>query len=202
MNDLVFYHNSLNLNELIQTAKSLNTKTIILAKNFHSIKEAEELKKKLASFKFDFKLCHLMLSSNSKQLSQFKNKTDFVAVLGGNVELNKFAVSSKQIDFLLAPVTFGRLSVDTAIARIAAENEKIVIFLFSDFLNSFGLKRMQLFRNAFFSMKLFKKFKVSASIFSGAEYSDELRAVEDLSVFLELLGLNEKQARKIIKGQK
>ena len=33
--------------ELIQTAKSLNTKTIILAKNFHSIKEAEELQKKL-----------------------------------------------------------------------------------------------------------------------------------------------------------
>ena len=198
MNDLVFYHNSLNLNELIQIAKSLNTKTIILAKNFHSIKEAEDLRKKVSSYKFDFKLCHLMLSSNSKQLSQFKNKVEFVAVLGGNVELNKFAVSSKQIDFLLAPITFGRLSVDTAIARIAAENDKRIIFLFSDFLNSFGLKRMQLFRNAFFSMKLFKKFKVTSSIFSGAEYLDELRSLEDLSVFLELLGLNEKLARKFM----
>ena len=187
MNDLVFYNNSLNLNELIQTAKSLNTKTIILAKNFHSIKEAEELQKKLSVYKFDFKLCHLMLSSNPKQLNQFKNKIELVAVLGGNPELNKFAVSSKQIDFLLAPVTFGRLSVDTAIARTAAENEKLVVFLFSDFLNFQGMKRMQLFRNAFFSMKLFKKFKVSTAIFSGAEYVDELRAVEDLSVFLELV---------------
>jgi len=202
MKDLVFYNNSLDLNELIKTAKALDTNSIILCKNFHSLKELDELRKKLSSLKFDFQLCHVMLSTNSRQLNQFKNKAEFIAVFGGNPELNKFAVSSKQIDFLLSPVSFGRLSIDTAIARTAAENNSKIVFIFADFLNSFGLKRMQLFKNSFFCMKLLKKFKCTPSIVSGAERIEEMRSMHDLPAFLELLGLNEKQAKKFIKIEK
>lgn len=188
MKEFILYSNSFELHELALAEKKLENKEVVLCKTF-SEKELSELKEKIKKQKFSVKFfaCHLLVKSNSKELNKFKNKTDFIGVLGGNVSVNKFAVSSKKIDFLLAPCNEGRLTFDTAIARTARENKTEILIPFSQFLNSSYSKRVSLTKNYSFMLKLSKKFKLNTRVVSFAKDFSELRSIEDLESFKKFL---------------
>lgn len=197
MIDLVFFNEKLfELKKIAEIEGKLGNGTTILAKNFSSEKELSELKEKIKKIEYDFRLCHLMLSPEPRELNKFRGKTEFIAVLGGNVTLNKFAVSTKGIDFLLQPCNEGPLTFDTAIAQTAVDNRIPIAFCFSQFLESEGAKRSSLFRNYFFTAKLLQKFKLNCLVFSGAKYCEQTRSIKNLSCFLVLLGFTKEQAER------
>jgi len=197
MIDLVFFNERIfDLKAIAETESMLGNSAVILAKNFSSEKELKELKEKIEREKFDFRPCHLITALEPKELNKFKGKA-LVAVLGGNVTLNKFAVSTKGIDFLLQPCTEGPLSFDTAIAQTAEDNGIPIAFTFRQFLEMEGMKRSFLFRNYSFTVRLIKKFKLDCLIFSGAKFYDQMRSIKDSTSLLVLLGFTREQAERL-----
>ncbi len=197
MIDLIYAEN-FPLKEAVSAAKKLGIKRLILAKHFSPEKELTGLKKEASAIKFPFSFCHL--AENPKEVNSFKGKADFLAIVGGDVSSNKFAVSNKQVDFLLEPVSPGRLTVDTGLCRTAKDNSKPLAFTLSRYLNASRGERVGLFRNGFFSVKLLKKFRVNALFFSGAGKKEEMRSAEELKAFARLLGFSEKQGERFIES--
>ena len=144
------------------------------------------------------RLCLVLDKPDQRAVQRFRGKADFLAVRGGPVEANKFAVSTKGVDFLLMPCDSGKLSFDTAIARLSAENNVPVAVCFSDFLRCNGRKRSLLLKNYFMVVKLMKKFRANALFFSGASKPEELRAVKDLAAFATLLGFSRQQGKRFV----
>ncbi|MBS3062335.1 MAG: hypothetical protein J4203_00540 [Candidatus Diapherotrites archaeon] len=144
------------------------------------------------------RLCLVLDQPDQRVVQRFRGKVDFLAVRGGSVEANKFAVSTKGVDFLFMPCDSGKLSFDTAIARLSAENNVPVAVSFADFLRCNGRKRSLLLKNYFMVVKLLKKFQANALFFSGASKPEELRAVKDLAAFAVLLGFSRAQGKRLV----
>lgn len=189
MQDFVFYSKEFDLIKLAETEKNLGSKEVVLCRNF-SEKELTELKLPFSEkgklpktnekkFPVKFFTCHLLVKADSRELNKFKNKTDFIGVLGGTPLLNSFAVSNKKIDFLFKPCLEGRLSFDTGIARTAKQNKTKIIIPFSQFFDS----KTSLIRNYAFCLKLMKKFKLNVKVVSFAKTINDLRSVKDLESF-------------------
>ncbi|MFH1544846.1 MAG: RNase P subunit p30 family protein [archaeon] len=204
MIDLIYFNEKAfpDLKELIDLEKRIGNKGVILAKKFSSEKEAKELKEKtektikeLKIKGFDLKLAHLITKTDAKETRKFKGKIDLIAVEGGDVTINKFAVSTAGINLLLNPYKEGKLSFDTAIARIASENKVAVGITFSHFLQSRGFNRINSFKNYSFIVKLIQKFKIPVNVFSGATELNEIRSIKDLNAFLVLLGYSREKLK-------
>lgn len=196
MIDLVFFDD---LKVLKKYSREFGTDNYIIAKNFKSERELQELKEKIKREKLSFTICKILEKANSKELNLFNGKADFIAVRGGTPELNKFAVSSRGVDLLLQPINSGKLGFDVGIARIAAENNVPVAFLFSPYLNATPFQRSMVFKNSFLAVKLMLRFRANALFFSGANEGGELRAVKDLSSFAVLLGFSREQGIRFVK---
>jgi RNase P/RNase MRP subunit p30 len=187
--DIVFYSGKFSaLKQLAETQKLLGNNEVVLCSNF-SAKGLQELKSELnkENFAVKFFSCYLLLNSSSKELNKFKYKTDFIAVLGGSIALNNFAVSNKKIDFLLRPCLQGRFSFDTALIKKAKDNKTEIVVPFSQFLHSSQADRISLTKNYSFLLKIAKKFKLHLRIASFAQTLNELRSVNDLEEFKKFL---------------
>ncbi len=184
--DIVFFDD---IAAISKQAKALNTETVILARHFKDAQEAKSLKEKISVQKFDFKTCHILLKPDSKELRRFENSADLIAIKGGSVKMNKFAVSSRRVDFLISPCTSGKTEFDIGIARIAAENKVEVCFLLSGLLDGKPFHNSLLLKNWLLAAKMCKKFKGKCSVYSGANSPSEMRSREDLKSFEAQLGL-------------
>ena len=179
MRDIVFFDD---LKVLQKHAKYLDVDNYIIAKKFRDSNEIKELKQNS-----DFEICHLIDSNNQKEVNRFQNFADCIAVLGGDVTVNKFAASSKHVDFLIRPVIADKLSFDTGIANLLLQNEITVVLPFSQILNANSFQRTMLFRNYIFTAKICKKFGIDFEIMSCAGNEHELRTPEDLLALQKLL---------------
>ena len=195
MKDLIDFNEFTDLKQLQAQAKKLGTTELILAKNY-SKPELKKLKNELGQNNFNFKTCQVLEKTDAREVKVFRQLADYVAVKGGNMKLNKFAVNQKEVDFLLQPLGSGKMEMDTAIVRLAAQRKVRIVFLFTDFLNSHGYAKSLMLKNALMLVKLMKNLKVEARFWSGAKNAFELRAPKDLSSLLVLLGFTEKQALK------
>lgn len=195
--DLVFIDKAEDLGAVKTLSKELGNDSVIVAKTFHSVAELEALKKELQKQNFTFFTCHVMEKPDANELRTFRNRADFIAVIGGTANANKFAVSTRGIDFLLSPAQAQKPEFDTAIANTAFQNSKPIGIIFSDFLNEKGKGRSMALKNYIFIVKLLKKYRVNALFFSGAGSLNELRSVKNLSAFAELLGFTKQQAERL-----
>ncbi|MBN2127255.1 MAG: HDIG domain-containing protein [Candidatus Diapherotrites archaeon] len=190
MIDLVFFDD---LELLQEKAKELGITTYIIAKKFSSANELFEFNKLIALSDFDFRSCAVLDEVDYRKLAAFKDKADFIAVSGGTIELNKFAVQRKEIDLLLNPVTDSFPAVDAAIARESKEKNTPFCFNASYFNSLSKLKKAYYFKNALTAVKLINKFKGNALFFSCARNEKELINPKKFAEeFLEV-GFSEKQ---------
>lgn len=180
--DLVFFSDE----KILAKFEKKFSQRYVFAKHFSSLKEIESFKSKYPSVK----VCQVIEKPDSKEVSKYRQKADFLAVNGKNIERNSFAVSKEAVDFLLMPCCERKPEFDTAIARIASKNRVGIAVLFSEFLNAEKKKRSMMFKNYFFVAKLCKKFKARILFFSGALNERELRKAKDFSSFGILLGLS------------
>ncbi len=173
---------------LAQSAKKLGVSCFIVAKERWENSELESF-----SGKKNFRSCFLLKKSDEKALQKFRGKTDFTAILGGNPGINKFASSSKQVDFLVAPCTPEKSSIDTAIMRTAKENNVSIAVPLNTFDKLTAFQESQLFRHYLLVAKLCKRFRVKCFPFSAAARVEELKTAGALLDFGKALGFSEKQ---------
>lgn len=196
MLDLIFYSNAAELERIRARALELGTTKLLLAKNF-SLNELKQLKKDLVGEKkVKHYFCHVLEKDDSRELKRFLGSVDFLAVQGKNMKLNKFAVSQKKVDFLLQPFAWKKMEFDTAIARLAHDNDVKIVFLFNEFSERQGFQKSLVLKNAFLCVKLLKKFKAKALFFSGAKNAFQLRSPKDLQSLAVLLGFTLEQAKR------
>lgn len=165
---------------------NLGIKELIIAANF-SEKQLSELKEQAKKTRLKVSFCKILEKSDHRQLQHFRNKADYIAVDGKDMLMNKFACSTKGVDFLLQPFDSGKLYFDVSMARLAAANNVAIAFLFSDFLNAGGSEFALLLKNAATIKKIVKRGRAKQVIFSGALNKWELRATNDLEEFLGAL---------------
>lgn len=183
--------------ELLSEFSKKFNQEFIVCRNFRNDFELKQLKEKLAG---KFKVCHLMLTANPAELSKFRQKVDFIAVYGKNLQRNKFAVSTGKVDFLLMPCSNAKKpEFDAALARLASESKVCIALLFEEFLNSKPEELKDLLRNYLLVARLCKKYKVKIAVFSGAKKQEDLRQAKDFSAFLCFLELKREHALKEVR---
>jgi len=188
--DLILFDDS---EEITKLGKELGCAEYIVAKDFSSAKEVEVVKAK------GFLTCKLVTKNLDKESRAYKGKADFVAALPKDVSFVAQAVNSKAIDFLVQPFSKNEVIFDSAAARLCAEKNKPVFFLFSEFLNTRDKDRALLMKNTMLSSSFMIKRKTKFGVFSGARNDNELRSPKDLSYFATLFGFSQEQASASLK---
>ncbi|MFH1255718.1 MAG: RNase P subunit p30 family protein [Candidatus Diapherotrites archaeon] len=185
MSDLVFFNNA---KAIASQAKLLGIEKVIVSSDG-----------KIPPVKgIEFRSCAVLQKLNFEEARKFRQKGFLAAVDGASLSANRFAASTKGIDLLLQPLDAGKMFFDSGLAQLCARNNVSVAFLFSAFLNAKPFEQAQLFRNAAIVVKLLRRFKIKACVFSGAESEWEMRSPKDLKVFARLLGFTEKEAGKAV----
>jgi len=193
--DLVFFDSVPDLKLL---AKKLG-QDFIVCKAFKNDFELKQLREKLAGT--GFKTCHLMQNANMQELQKFRQKADYIAVYGKNVQRNKFACSTDRVDFLLMPCSDSKKpEFDAGLARLAAENNVCIALCFSEMLNAGPRMLEDYFRNYIFTFKVCKKYNVPFTVFSAAKTASEARQAKDFSSMLCMLGIQRETALEKIRG--
>jgi RNase P/RNase MRP subunit p30 len=185
-------------NELEKSRKILGTQKVIIAKHFSSSEELEQFKGAIKNNSLPVFACHVLEKPFAKELNSFKGKADFIAVRGGNVQSNSFAVNSREVDFLLCPVSSAKNVFDVSTANISKQNRVRVVFLFSDFLEKKPFSRSLLLKNALFVSKVLKKIGWVPLVFSGAKNFWQMRAPQNIESFGVLLGVEKAGIKEAI----
>jgi RNase P/RNase MRP subunit p30 len=183
MRDIVFFDN---LAALEKQAEFLGINELLIARPFRSREELQKLKA-AAGHKGILRFCLLLEKPDSALLKKMGNSVDFVAALGGTPKANRFAVSTRGIDFLIMPAGIERNAFDIALARVAAENNVEVAASFSEFLRADSRERARLMKEYSMVARLCAKRKAKFSIFSCARNEFEMRSPKELEAFAALL---------------
>jgi len=178
-------------------APRFKDEVVIVAQNF-SMQELEEFNKEKRKSKTKILSCKVIEKKDNNELQKFRKKADLIAIRGGSLEMNSWAVHQK-IDLLLQPFTHEKNSLDLQTCNILKDNNIFVCFLFNEFLNSRGFKQTQLIKNASFALVLLQKAKTPFLFVSGAKEKNDLRAAKDFSSFGVMLGMKKEDALKTVR---
>ncbi len=185
--DMVFFSDE---RELESAKKRFGISSFIVAKEFKSIAELEHLKKSLPK---SYKTCFVLKRKDEKALRTFFHRTDFVAVIGGNISMNRFAVENKMVDFLVAPCTIERANIDAPLLNTAEQNGVSVVVPFNAIFSLSPFRQAQLLKHYFVLAKLCKRYRVKCFVFSLAEKISELKSPAELFNLGKEFGFSEEQ---------
>lgn len=180
------------LSELRKAGKELGIGSFVILKEFKGIEELKKFRDAAKSYRI-FKTCLLLKKADQKTIQKFFKKTDFIAVRGGSVSLNKSAASNRMVDFLVAPCALEKASIDTAIVRAAEENNVSIVVPCNDFAKASPFQQSQLFKHYLLTAKLCKRFKVKCLVFSLAKNRHELTTPRELIELGKALGFSGEQ---------
>jgi len=113
---------------------------------------------------------------------------------GGELELNRKIVRTKEVQILLDPVSYTK-EFDTAVAQMARDNNVAIAFSLSKLLEMNGLKQVIYLRNLKEAVKITQRKKAVIIICTNAKNEHQLRTPELLIAFGQLIGLTKQQAR-------
>lgn len=136
-----------------------------------------------------------------KLAKRVRNKTELVLVYGGNLEINRKACETPEIDVLTHP-ELGRNDpgIDRTMANLAKKNSVSVEFNFRSLLLSYGKSRSDVFSNLLNGAKIVKKAKAPFVLTSGALDPHDLRSPSELISFGRILGFNPRDIKTSLSG--
>lgn len=128
-----------------------------------------------------------------------RNSVEIIAVKGGNLDVNRAAVESPEVDILASPWGDFELRNDTGInhviAKLAKKNNVAIEFNFRQILHSHKKNRVDILKKMQEAAKFVRKYKAPFLISSGAMSKWDLRSPSDLTAFGKILGFNESQVK-------
>jgi ribonuclease P/MRP protein subunit RPP1 len=192
------------LEELASTAKNLGYKGICFAEYYEGKKQLEKLQKEIKKVKqkvgIDIFLGFEARSKKElKSLAKIRRNFDILLVRGGDLELNREACETSQVDILTHPELERKDSgLDHVSVKFAAKNQVAIEINFREILISGKRTRSKVLANIQNNVKLAKKFRAPIILCSGAISHWELRSPLVLISFATQLGLELKGAKQAI----
>ncbi len=128
-----------------------------------------------------------------------RKRAELIAVRGGNLEINREALSIPEVDVLLSPWSGRRdPGINHILAKLGKDNNTAVGFEFRELLYSYGNRRAGVFSSMLRAAKLVKKYKTPFVITSGALSEWDLRSPSELISFGRLLGFQDREIKKAL----
>jgi len=190
------------MEEMARRAKLLGYKGICITNyptsknNFNDLKkEVSELSEKL-KFKI-FLGFEAKTSDQLKKLADMRREYDVLLVKGSDLELNRKAVETKEVDILVHPELKRRDSgLNDIMIKLAKKNNVAIEINFREILQSSKNTRSLIMRNIAQNVRICKKYKTSVIICSGAVSHWQLKDPKILIAMGHLLGLELEQSKK------
>lgn len=129
-----------------------------------------------------------------KLSKKYRNKTKFISVLGGDLDINRAACENRQIDALSRPYLKNRsCGINQVLAKEAVRNDVAIELCFNDILSSYLSYRAKIMGHFREIIKLHKKFEFPLIITSGTSSIWDVKSPRDISAVFKYLGLSEYQ---------
>lgn len=129
-----------------------------------------------------------------KLSKKYRNKTKFISVLGGDLDINRGACENRQIDVLSRPYLNKRsCGINHVLAKEAVKNDVAIELCFNDILSSYLSYRAKIMGHFREIIKLYKKFEFPLIITSGASSIWDLRSTNDVSAVFKYLDLSKEE---------
>lgn len=192
------------LEEIASRAKLLGFNGICFSEYFKNRNEIQKLKEKIAdvSKKIGINIFLGFEARNSnelKKLIKIRREYDVLLVRGYDLELNRMAVETPEVDILTHPELNRKDSgLNHIMVREAAKNNVAVEVNFRNILLSNKASRSLIMHNIAKNIKLCKKFKAPIIINSGAISHWQLKDPKVLISMGNLLGMELNEAKAAI----
>ena len=192
------------LEQLASTAKMLGYSGICFAEYYKSF---DQIKKLYGDIEKTKKMVGIEIflgfeGRNRKELDKLINirrKFDILLVRGGNIELNRYACESPEVDILTHP-EYERYDsgLNHVLVKSATKNDVAIEINFREILITSKNSRSKVLSNMRNNIMLAKKFKTQIILCSGAISHFELKAPECLISMANQLGLELNEAKNSI----
>jgi len=192
------------LEELAETAKRLGYKGVCFVFYYQDDKQMDILLAEIERIKKDIKI-ETYLGFEARDLKELnflakKRKSfDILLVRGGDLELNRAACETPEVDILTHP-EYQRTDsgLDHVCMKFAAKNNVAIEMNFGEILTSNKATRAKILHNIGHNIRLAKKYHAPIILCSGAISHWELRDPECSISMATQLGLDLNEAKKAI----
>ncbi|MBI2547427.1 MAG: PHP domain-containing protein [Candidatus Aenigmarchaeota archaeon] len=192
------------LEQLASTAKDLGYAGICFAEYFESEEQLKKLKDDIAkiSEKTGIKIYLGFEARNPKELVKLSGKIrmfDLLLAQGGNLEMNRLACETPQVDILTHPENNRNDSgLNHVLVKLAAQNNVAIEVNFRELLLASKRTRNIIMKNLSQNIILAKKFHSPIVLCSGSVSHFELRSPEVMISMATQLGLELDRAKSSI----
>jgi ribonuclease P/MRP protein subunit RPP1 len=131
-----------------------------------------------------------------ERLRQIRRRFDILLVKGGDLEMNRLAVETPEVDILTHP-EFNRndTGMNDTLLRMAAKNNVAIEINFREIINSSRSTRAKILRNVSQNVIMARKVKAPVVVCSGALSHYEMKDPMVLVSLANVLGLEMKDAK-------
>jgi len=200
----VFSGGESNIEELASMAKTLGFKGFCFTAYPLDRKEEEILKTEIEKVKKEFGI-EIFLGFEARNLKELRNlarrrkEFDVLLVRGGEIELNREACETPEVDILTHP-ELGRQDsgLNHTLVKLAAKNFTAIEINFREIMFTTKRTRALVLKNIQQNVRIAKKYKVPLIICSGAINHFEMRDPYSLISIGCQLGLELKEAKEAV----
>lgn len=192
------------IEQIAERAKLLGFKGICFAEYFKNEKQISQLRKEIQPIekKEKIKIFLGFEARNLIELKKLKNmrkKYDVLLVKGGDPDLNRKAVETKEVDIITHPELGRKKSgLNHIMAKLAKKNKVAIEINFRQILQSYKGTRAHILKKMATNVMLCKKYNAPVVICSGGISHLHLKDPLILSSMGTLLGLEIKESKKAI----
>jgi ribonuclease P/MRP protein subunit RPP1 len=187
--------------QLAETAKFLGYRGFCFSAHFEGLDQAKRLNEELSkvSKKVGIEIYLGFEAREAKEverLRQARRKFDVLLVRGGDLEMNRLAVETPEVDILTHPeLNRNDCGMNDVLMKMAAKNNVAIELNFRHMLNASNHTRAKILRNMSQNVALAKKTKAPIVVCSGALSHWEMKDPLVLVSFANILGLEMKDAK-------
>ncbi len=192
------------LEKLASTAKALGYKGICFAEYYEGKNQIKKLQAEIKKVKQKIGI-EIFLGFEARSVKELKflekirRNFDILLARGGDLELNRIACETPEVDILTHP-EYERLDsgLDHVSVKLAVKNRVAIEVNFREILISSKATRSKILANIQNNIKLAKKFKAPIILCSGALSHFELKDPNVIVSFATQLGLELKESKDAI----
>ncbi len=192
------------IEDIVKRAKLLGFKGICIVEYFENLNRMKNLRKIISEVveKIGINIFigfEAKSSDELKKLVRKRREYDVLLVKGHDLNLNRKAVQTKEVDILTHP-EFDRKDsgLDHVMAKLAAKNNVAIEVNFREILQSSKNTRSHIIHNITENVRLCEKFKAPLIISSGAVSHWQLKDPKILMSMGVLVGLDLNKAKKAL----
>ena len=198
----IFSEGKNTLEEIASTAKILGYQGFCLTAYFKGMDQIKELKEEIEKVSKGIEIFLGFEARNQKELEKLvaiRKKYDLLLVGGGDLELNRIACETPEVDILTHPeIERSDSGLNHVLVNLAAKNNVAIEINFREILFSSKKTRSRIISNISRNVKLAQKFHAPLVLCSGAVSKWELRDPQALASFATLLGMSFSSAKDSI----